>query len=174
MKILIAAVCLSGFTTLCVPGAFAQSAGIFTPGPQMNDPRASHTAVMLNDGKVLITGGSGPLAYGAPLNTAEIYNPKTGKFARTGNMYQARVGHAATLLPDGTVLISGGYGASTLELYRPSLGYFEIYATIPDAPAQGTASYGALLLPYGQVLLATVPAAQVFDPQSKDIFGRSI
>jgi hypothetical protein len=47
------------------------------------------------------------------------------------------------------------------------LGIFETYATIPNAPVQGTASFGALLLPNGKVLLATIPAAQIFDPKSK-------
>ena len=88
--------------------------------------RAWHTATLLTDGRMLIAGGSWRDG------SAEVYDPKTGTFTRTGSMTTdhefhtatARYSHTATLLSDGRVLIAGGssYGGdlvASAELYRP-------------------------------------------------------
>jgi hypothetical protein len=80
----------------------------------MNLPRYQHTATLLNNGSVLVTGGiistNGINNYNS---TAELYNPQTGTWRYTGvgsqtGMNSARAGHTATLLSDGRVLIAGG------------------------------------------------------------------
>jgi len=83
-------------------------------------PRSFHTATLLENGKVLITGGYN----GSYLNSAEIYDPATGRFSSTlGTMTRARSYHTATLLADGRTLIVGGTdGANTTdtaEMYDP-------------------------------------------------------
>jgi hypothetical protein len=80
--------------------------------------RAWHTATLLTDGRMLIAGGSWRDG------SAEVYDPKTGTFTRTGSMTTDREFHTATLLSDGRVLIAGGssYGGdlvASAELYRP-------------------------------------------------------
>ena len=83
----------------------------------MTEGRDQHTATLLQNGLVLLTGG----VPGVP--DAELYNPKTGAFKATGSMILGRYAHTATLLKDGRVLIAGGTGspgASALaELYSP-------------------------------------------------------
>ncbi len=69
--------------------------------------RAFHTATLLNNGRVLITGGIVDFA-GDTTNTAEIFDPILGTFTATGNMINSRAGHTATLLASGKVLITGG------------------------------------------------------------------
>ena len=86
----------------------------------MATPRYVHRAVLLNNGRVLITGGynnnSGFLA------GAELYDPLTSVFTFAGDMTTPRYVHTATLLNTGKVLISGGYADSgsylgSAELY---------------------------------------------------------
>jgi hypothetical protein len=104
---------------------------VFTPTKvDMTTRRTNHTATLLNDGTVLITGGfsvypnpvsrRGDITY---LATAEVFDPANGSFARTADMATARAYHTATSLKDGTVLVTGGVDGSatplaTAELYQ--------------------------------------------------------
>ena len=95
---------------------FDPSTQTFTAVPAKNlmpFGAAGHTATLLQNGKVLIAGGFEitpsilePL--GTSLNQAEIYDPATQAFTATGSLTDDRVLHAATLLPNGTVLVTGG------------------------------------------------------------------
>jgi len=67
-------------------------------------PRSGHTATLLLNGQVLITGGSQERPA-----SAELFDPVTNVFVPTGNMTTGRFGNSATLLPDGRVLIVGGF-----------------------------------------------------------------
>lgn len=121
----------------------------------MNSPRATHTATILLDGRVLITGGFRPEGESEiSISSAEIYDPEENTFTSTGDMMEARRGHSATLLPNGRVLIVGGWGEKgrtlTAEIYDPQTGKFRYTASM-FAPR---ASMTATLLKNGQVLIA--------------------
>jgi hypothetical protein len=49
----------------------------------MNNGRYLHTASVLTNGKVLVTGGYG---YSGDLNSVELYDPSTGTWTITGRM----------------------------------------------------------------------------------------
>ena len=67
--------------------AFAQPAGVFVPTGQMNTTRVFGTATLLRDGRVLIAGGihCNDLNHCDLVATAELFDPLTGVFTRTGN-----------------------------------------------------------------------------------------
>jgi WD40 repeat protein len=116
--------------------------GAFSPTGNMTAARTGHTATLLANGRVLITGGSG-------LSTAEVYDPATSSFSATGIMGLARASHTATLLSNGTVLVAGG-GDSTAELYDPAAGSF-----IPTGGMEsGRTAHSATLLQNGEILVA--------------------
>jgi hypothetical protein len=94
----------------------------------MTSPRAYQAATLLNDGTVFVLGGehlvaNNPLDHNSTaiiyLATADLFGPTTGAFASTiGNMNFARAYHTATLLGDGTELVTGGYDGTSGSLLR--------------------------------------------------------
>ena len=87
----------------------------------MNYARESHTASVLTNGKVLVTGGSDNLDN--IFNSAELYDPSTGMWNVTSNMNYARGEHTASVLTNGKVLVTGGLDnggvLNRAELYQP-------------------------------------------------------
>jgi hypothetical protein len=121
------------------------------------DATCESTATLLPDGRVLIAGG-----YGANYSVsklAELYDPATGKFTRTGSLYTARGAAQAVLLPDGRVLVMGGAQVSrtlsevilnSSEIYDPATGKFSKAATM-ETPRT---DFSATMLTDGKVLVA--------------------
>jgi hypothetical protein len=56
------------------------------------------------------------------LDSAEIYDPATASFSVTGPMNTTRFWHRATVLPDASVLVTGGIG---LDLTQASAEIFK-------------------------------------------------
>jgi hypothetical protein len=68
------------------------------------------TASLRNDGTVLVAGGHETIYKTFPLSlaSAELYALQSEGFTLTGSLNTARDGHTATVLGDGTVLVTGG------------------------------------------------------------------
>jgi N-acetylneuraminic acid mutarotase len=146
--------------------------------PVMTTIRVGHTATLLPDGTVLVTGGIN--GQGAIINTAELYDPSAQTFTPlTATMTSVRTGHTATLLPNGLVLITGGSTGSdgsgnldTAELYDPAA---QTFTPLTATMASVRSSHTATLLPNGTVLITggfndTITAfntAEIYDPTAQ-------
>jgi hypothetical protein len=171
----------------------------------LNTGRAFYTATLIAgcgcaaDGQVLIAGGFDTT--GAPLKTAELYDPTTQTFTAIANpMTDARAMHTATLLSNGTVLIIGGIdrvaevvepfglGASavavnTAEIFDPSA---KTFTAVASKMPLGAAGQTATVLQNGKVLIAggfeitpdplaplgsSINQAELYDPASQTFIG---
>lgn len=143
----------------------------FRPTGSMSTARVNHTASLLGNGSVLVTGGTN--GSNTSSATAELYDPNAGTFKPTGSMTAARACHTATVLNNGYVLIAGGGSGSipamaSAELYNTNNGTFAPTGTMITAHACHTAT----LLNDGMVLItggfdATGNAgatAELYDP----------
>jgi Galactose oxidase, central domain len=134
---------------------YDSATGVFSGTGNLTVNRGDHTATLLANGKVLITGGADQDPTGTGLASAELYDPTTGTFTQTGSMAVGRFLHTATLLQNGKVLIVGGALTSTsdpdatAEVYDPATGIFTMTGAMATAREQHTAT----LLADGRVLI---------------------
>ena len=147
----------------------------------MVSAHAFHSSTLLRDGRVLVAGGlvdDGRDGKASAL--AELYDPGTASWSATKPMHEARWGHTATLLPDGTVLVAGSYvngddPSASVELYDPASGRW----SAAERMHHGRGGHTATLLPDGRVLVAGGGAeanqleggprsatAEIFDPKN--------
>ena len=95
----------------------SNTAELYKPGTRkwakigkMGEARYVHSAVTLKDGRILVVGGRAGKFMS--LSTADIWDPVKGSkspWMAAGRMASARLWHTASLLPDGTVLVVGGW-----------------------------------------------------------------
>ncbi len=151
----------SGYhTTLATAEIYDPATGSFSPTGSMASARLGATVTALDNGEILVAGGHNAFS-NRPLFSAELYDVKTGTFSLTGSMNDARLshtavlGHAAALLWNGTVLISGGinidFSAVDLaEIYHADTGQFTPTASLIAARA----GHSATVLQDGRILIA--------------------
>lgn len=124
--------------------------GAFTKAADLTVRRHKHDALLLDDGRVLIVGGSDERDSRGAYRAVEIYNPKTNNFTKIGDMNLSRYKLHGTLvlLKNGKILIAGGAGQA--EVFNLAKNTFEIAGgKFETARLFATAT----LLPNGQVLI---------------------
>jgi hypothetical protein len=102
------------------------------------EPRSGHDAVVLDDGRVLIGGGS--------VATFEVYDPAAGQFSALAGPPALPQGAALSMLPSGRVLFSG----NTFSLLDEATGQL----TAAGAPLVPRTGHSATTMLDGRVLLA--------------------
>jgi WD40 repeat protein len=158
---------IGGYTT---PSAelYDPTSGTWTTTGSLAQQRHQHTATLLPKGKVLVAAGDGHFSGGGVQASAEIYDPASGTWTSTGNLNTRRRLHTATLLPNGKVLVAGGYDNNLLasaELYDSASETWSPTGSLGTARINHTAT----LLQGGKVLAAggsggRGASAELYDP----------
>lgn len=151
----------------------------WTAAAPMATPRSVHSAVLLGDGSVLVSGGR----FGKPnvgftyLDTAERYDPQADAWTPAGTLLNGLAYHSMTLLPDGRVLLAGGVNSSselrTVQVYDPAANAWTEVAPMGTFRHAHTAT----LLPSGKVAVVggfggivgnaqSQSSAETYDPAS--------
>ena len=157
-----------GTNCLSAAEVYDPATGSWASTGSLATARGFHSATLLGNGRVLVTGGS---LDGAASARSELYNPLTGTWTSTGNMIAPRRRHTLSTLANGWVLAAGGYDASTgihasAELYDPGTGLWCPTANM----GQNRYEHTATVLQDGRVLLtagfstASQYTSEVFTP----------
>lgn len=134
-----------------------------TPLPELPIPtRRDFREAALPDGRLMVLGGSDASYRGCSPCRAEthILDPKISSWSAGPAMLEPRSEHLATSLPDGSILVTGGWtptqgwghGPSrTAERWNPATNKFEAIAPMPS----GTSRHMAVWMPgqQGKILL---------------------
>ena len=135
--------------------------------------RVQHTATRLADGRVLLLGGQtrAPSPSEALLKEASVWSPATGSWSAVKPMGMARMGHTATLLADGRVLVAGGENPAkgtlaSAEVWDPKTDKWKPTGKMEEERSE----HVAVLLEDGRVLVvgggASESRAEVWDPRT--------
>jgi len=135
------------FPSVATAELYDPASGTWKATGSMNDPRmwtledmsALGFLALLPDGRVFTAGGLNRCnAFDCPstvsLNSADLYDPASGTWTRTGAMAGRRSEHQMTVLPSGYVLVTGGRNGGsvlkTVELFDAASGKFLNAATL--------------------------------------------
>jgi hypothetical protein len=180
----------SGTATYSTAELFDPATGTFTPAGPMVGKGWAPAAIRLADGRVLVLDGNavdGAASSDPLLRTAELYDPATDTFTATGEMTTGAGGANMALLPDGRVLLVGGFWPEMnhAEIFDPVTATF---TRTDDLPTDGlhpqerdriwpSVAAAAVPLPDGRVLVpgrrceetnddtgASPTIAAIFDP----------
>ncbi len=146
--------------------------GTWTATGRMPQRHAGHAAVLLSDGRVLVAGGYVFDRFGYAIDgiqeSAELYDPATGTWAAIAKMSNRRAPITLTLLPDGKVLVTGGFiglGGTIPELFDPATG---TWTAVGESVLPAHAS--ATLLSDGTLLMSgnsgIWPSSALYDPDT--------
>ena len=136
----------------------------------LNTARSGHTATLLQNGMVLVAGGTDSKFNRSA--SAELYDPASRTWTATGSLNRARNRHTAMLLQNGMVLVAGGFDingnrSKSAELYDPASGTWTFTGSLNTARAGHTAT----LLQNGKFVLVAGGEDSNFDPSASAELG---
>lgn len=151
---------------------YDSSTGTWSSAGHTSMARLYHTATLLADGRVLVTGGfdSG----NGSTSSCEFYNPSTNTWSPAPALLTGRRAHSAVLLGNGKVLVSGGLASLGMayfsELFDPVTNAWSASANYPTPRS----SHRSFALPDGRAIIVggydsssiATNSVQIYQPAS--------
>jgi hypothetical protein len=140
----------------------------------MTDGLESGAATLLSEGSVFIAGAAewhAETTLFCCRGTTEVYSQVTGSFSSPGDT-QAVLGQAVTLLPDGTVLLSGGFAADGATLIRAEIYHPAGLMPAPTLFSVPGGQQGAILHAATQQVVC--PSNPAMAGEALEIFGAGL
>jgi hypothetical protein len=130
--------------------------------------RHSVSGALLPDARVLIPGGKNTA--GSPLSSTEIYDPVANSFSAGNPMAAARAEHSVSSTVDGRVIVTGGVGLNTIEVFNPRTGG---WSSVGPTMSSARAGHVGVIMGDGNIVVAggsnganVVGSADLFSPSS--------
>jgi len=147
---------------------YDSATGTWTSAGDMTIARQEHTSTLLQDGRVLVTGGSGTAS-------CNIFDPQTSTWSPVQALPSPHRGHSATLLASGKVLVVG----ENATIYDPQNDTWTEVGGVPNRRNSHTATLlqdGRVLIVGGQLGVATdgTTSTQVFQPSNNTWVSSSL
>ncbi|MBX7114529.1 MAG: hypothetical protein K1X64_09415 [Myxococcaceae bacterium] len=143
---------------------YEPSSSSWTSTRRLLTGRSGHTATVLSNGKVLVTGGKD--STGAPLASCEVFDSAHQTWNPVAELKSRRSKHSAVLLANGKVLVVGGNGPTAdetrCEIFDPTTAQWAATGSLPDPIGAGTAT----LLQDGRVLAVGSGRAALYAPST--------
>ncbi len=135
------------------------SAEILMPGEQgwrrvadMPTPRHGCTGTVLQNGKVMVVGGSDELL--GPMRTVEVWDPSDGSWERSTSTFGEHANAGVCTLPDGRVLVCGGFGGGrSTEVYDLRTASWSLLADMQHPSSGGRVGCSVVSLDGGVVMV---------------------
>jgi len=151
------------------------SGGFAELGRDLRAQRMRSASVILQDGRVLVTGGNQPAFQAGAVKTAEVWTAGSDQWEFTDDMMVERFSHSMVVLRDGRVLSAGGRdlkntGTNKADIWDPKTGNWISAADMIEAHE----SFPMVLLNDGRVIVAGGSArdynptnlAEIYDPNT--------
>ena len=170
-RVLIASVIILCAVLALKGSALLISSGTWQATGNLSIARAGASAALLQDGRILITGGSSGTGAG-PQTSTDLFNTD-GTISAALPMTNARSGHISVTLQNGKVLVAGGITAggsatSTAEVFDPiANSWTPMGLGMNEARSSATAallSDGRVLIAGGQNGSTISSTIEIFDP----------
>ena len=147
---------------------------IWSPTAAMNAPHLQQPATLLTNGQVLVTGTltCSPNCYSGYVT--ELYDPARNTWTTTGSPLWPRFNHIQERLPNGKVLVAGGYWEpgiilNSSEIYDPAAGTWSSTGNLFEARQfhKSTVLIDGRILVSGGLGISFQPlsSAEIYDPQ---------
>ena len=144
----------------------------------MRVARASHSAVALGDGRALLIGGCvrESCEAGPDSRTADVFDPRTQRFQPAGTLQTPRVSTTAVVLPDGRLLLAGGWAGSSVTDSTEIFDWRSGRSVRGPDLSSARADMAAASLSDGRVILAggydgrgAADAIDLYDPRDRSL-----